>query len=96
MKEAVISLTKLVNSFVGQDGERVNYEFVEIEFAPNCYATFKLNSANKRALEKYAPDMYHLLTNCPVGSSMIFRRDNPAIRKDLEGIYSSNRDDNSL
>lgn len=96
MKDAKILLTKLVNSFIGDNGERVNYEFVEIEFAPNCFATFKLNSSNMRALEKYAPDMFQLLNNCPVGSSMVFRRDEPAIRSDLDGIFSQDKRPNEL
>lgn len=96
MKDAKLVLTKLVNSFIGDQGDRVNFEFVEIEFAPNCYATFKLNNANMRALEKYAPDMYQLLSNCPVGSSMVFRRDEPAIRSDIAGIYSTASKENEL
>lgn len=96
MKDAKLVLTKLVNSFIGDQGDRVNFEFVEIEFAPNCYATFKLNNANMRALEKYAPDMYQLLSNCPVGSSMVFRRDEPAIRSDLDGIFSQDKRPNEL
>lgn len=69
---AKIGLTKYIDAFIGDNGERVNYEYVEIEFAPNCYAKFKLNNSNKRALQKYAPNMYQLLINIPAGVQVAF------------------------
>lgn len=69
---AKICLTKFLDTFVGQDGNNVNFEYVEVEFAPNCYCRFKLNNANKRCLQKYAPNMYHLLTTIPYGCPVAF------------------------
>ena len=70
---ARLALTKYIDTFIGNDGNPVRFEFCEVEFAPNLYCTFKLNSSNKRALEKYAPNLFQLLMNIPTGVPVIFQ-----------------------
>ena len=89
-----ISITKFVNSFTGQDGMPVKYEFFEIEFAPNCYATFKLNSANMRALQKYSPNMYQLACNVPLGHPIIYNESAPTLG--IDEVYSTQVEENEL
>jgi hypothetical protein len=95
---AKLGLTKYIDAFVGDNGERVNYEYVEIEFAPNCFAKFKLNTANKRALQKYAPNMYQLLSNIPAGVQVAFEEmpldENPGTT--IGELYAAQTQDNML
>lgn len=90
---ARIALTKFHDVFVGKDGDQVNFEYVEVEFAPNCYCRFKLNNENKRALQKYAPNMFQLLSNIPCGTPVIFEElDNKVdvkVSSELENIYKN-------
>lgn len=84
---ARIALTKFLDTFTGAQGETVKFEYVEVEFAPNCYCRFKLNSANKRCLQKYAPNMYQLLSNIPLGHTVMFIQESPET-SGIEGIYN--------
>ena len=74
MTKAVLGITKYVGQFVGDKGETVKYQYLEIEFAPNCFAKFKLNEANMRVLQKYNPDMYQLAINIPEGHTVQFKQ----------------------
>ena len=88
---ARLCLTKYIDSFVGQSGEQVNFEYVEVEFAPNCFCRFKLNSANKRALQKFAPNMFQLLSNVPCGTPVLFEEleDKQLAASELRDIYNN-------
>lgn len=92
---ARIALTKFIDTFTGQNGETVHFEYCEIEFAPNCFCTFKLNNSNKRALQKYAPNMYQLLMNIPCGFPIIFEElegDNETTNE-LQDIYKKQQEE---
>lgn len=95
MNNTKLSLTKYVGSFVGDKGDQVNYQYVEIEFAPNCFAKFKLNESNLRCLQKYSPDMYQLLVNVPDGTPIIFQHI-PGTPSGISAIYSSQNESNEL
>lgn len=95
MKNTLLSLTKYVGSFIGDTGDTVKYQYVEIEFAPNCFAKFKLNEANLRVLQKYAPNMYQLLINVPEGSPLIFHHV-PGTPNGITAIYSQQAEENEL
>lgn len=69
---ARIALTKFMDIFTGDDGKEVRFQYVEVEFAPNCFCRFKLNNSNMRVLQKYSPNMYQLLSNIPMGTPVIF------------------------
>lgn len=88
---ARLALTKFHDTFVGQDGSTVNFDYVEVEFAPNCFCRFKLNTANKRALQKYAPNMFQLLSNIPAGTPVLFEelenKVDVKVSSELESIY---------
>ena len=95
MKEAKLILTKYQGQFTGDAGELVKYQYIEVEFAPNCFAKFKLNESNLRALQKYNPDMYQLLINISDGYPLDFSH----ISKTPNGIgavYSSQKEENEL
>lgn len=73
MKEAVITITKLSDFFPDREtGEKVQFQYLEIEFAPNCFAKFSLKNSNLRCLQKYNPDMYQLVMNIPDGHTVPF------------------------
>lgn len=95
MKNTQLSLTKYIGSFIGDNGDTIKYQFVEIEFAPNCFAKFKLNEANLRVLQKYAPDMYQLLINVPEGTPLLFTHI-PGTPNGITAIYSQQANDNEL
>lgn len=95
MKDTKLSLTKYIGSFIGDQGDQVKYQYVEIEFAPNCFSKFKLNEANLRCLQKYAPDMYQLLLNVPEGTPLIFQHI-PGTPSGISAIYSSQNESNEL
>lgn len=94
MPPATLNVTKLLNSFIGDDGNKVDYETVEIEFAPNCFAVFKFNANNQRVLQKYNPNMYQFLCNLPHGQSVEFKEtrvkniDGITTPSGISGIYS--------
>lgn len=92
MKDVNLILTKYFGQFVGDQGDKVNYEYVEIEFAPNCFARFKFNENNKRVLQKYAPNMYHLLCNIAYGYPVQFTHTADDIKKNKGKITDIYKD----
>ena len=94
MKPAVLSITKLTNSFIDTQGQQVNYTYVEIEFAPGVFTKLSLKESNLRLMQKYAPDMYQLVTNMPLGQSVVFREIQPSRAND--GISEIYRNQNEL
>lgn len=94
MKNAIISITKLTNSFIDPQGNQVNYAYLEVEFAPGVFAKLSLKDSNMRLMQKYAPDMYQLISNIPLGQSIIFREVQPA-RSD-DGISQIYRNQNEF
>lgn len=94
MKQAVLSITKLTNSFVDTQGQQVNYTYVEIEFAPGVFTKLSLKESNLRLMQKYAPDMYQLIMNMPLGQSIVFREIQPSRPND--GISEIYRNQNEL
>lgn len=95
MKKAVLGITKYVGQFIGDKGDTVKYQYLEIEFAPNCFTKFKLNEANLRCLEKYNPDMYQLVVNIPEGHLVQFEQI-PKTTNGIGEIYSFSKEDNEL
>lgn len=93
--KAKLEVTKYIGSFIGDKGDQVKYQYVDIEFAPNCYSRFKLNENNMRTLQKYNPDMYQLLSNVPEGHSVIFEQI-PATPSGIGEIYSFSKEENEL
>ena len=85
-------LTKYLGQFVGDEGEKVNYEYIEIEFAPNCFSRFKFNENNKRVLQKYAPNMYQLLSNIDYGYPVQFSHSRDDIEKNKGKIAEIYKD----
>lgn len=94
MKQAVLSITKLTNSFIDSQGQQVNYTYVEIEFAPGVFTKLSLKESNLRLMQKYAPDMYQLIMNIPLGQSIAFREVQPSRPND--GISEIYRNQNEL
>lgn len=93
MKNACISVTKLTNSFVDNQGQQVNYVYLEIEFAPGVFAKLSLKDSNTRLMQKYAPDMFQLVTNMPLGQTIVFREVQPARPDDgISQIYRNQTD----
>lgn len=88
-----LALTKYIGSFIGDKGEQVKYQYVEIEFAPNCFAKFKLNEANLRVLQKYAPNMYQLLVNIPDGQPVVFSHSGADVKQGVSAIYSNSENE---
>lgn len=91
MKPATIGFTKLQNSFIGKDGETVQYNYIELEIAPNVYATISLKESNMRVIAKYAPNMYQLITSAPLGTQYLFNEIQPANsfnENSIKEIYS--------
>lgn len=94
MNNAVLSITKLTNSFVDSQGQQVNYTYIEIEFAPGVFAKLSLKESNLRLMQKYAPNMYHLVMNTPLGQSIVFKEVQPS--RPNEGISEIYRNQNEL
>lgn len=94
MKNAILSITKLTNSFIDTQGQQVNYTYLEIELAPGVFSKLSLKESNLRLMQKYSPDMYQLVVNLPLGQSVVFREVQPA-RSD-EGISQIYRNQNEL
>lgn len=93
MKEAKIGITKLNMRFNNEQGQEVNFDYIEIEVAPNLYAKINLTPSNVRVLQKYNPDFYQLITNIPLGSELVFAEYH---EKHLDGIYSADPNNNML
>lgn len=73
MPNACLTLTKYSDFFPDREtGQKVEFQYLEIEFAPNCFAKFSLKNSNLRALQKYNPDMYQLVMNIPAGHPVAF------------------------
>lgn len=93
---AVLTLTKYSDFFPDREtGQRVEFQYLEIEFAPNCYAKFSLKNSNLHALEKYNPDMYQLIMNIPAGTPVQFiehwkDEDNGTEASSITDIYKNN------
>lgn len=94
MNNAILSITKLTNSFVDPNGQQVNYTYIEVEFAPGVFTKLSLKESNLRLMQKYAPDMYQLLMNLPLGQTVVFREVQPS-RKD-DGISEIYRNQNII
>lgn len=93
MNNAILSITKLTNSFIDTQGQQVNYTYIEVEFAPGVFTKLSLKESNLRLMQKYAPDMYQLVTNMPLGQSVIFREVQPARSDDgISQIYRNQTD----
>lgn len=93
MKNAIISVTKLSNSFTDNQGQQVNYVYLEIEFAPGVFAKLSLKESNIRLMQKYAPDMYQLISNIPLGQTIVFREVQPSRPEDgISQIYRNQTD----
>lgn len=98
MKNAIISVTKLSNSFVDAQGQQVSYIYLEIEFAPGVFAKLSLKEGNMRLMQKYAPDMYQLVSNISLGQTIVFREVQPSRPDDgISQIYrNQNEYENEL
>lgn len=93
MNNAVLSITKLTNSFIDTQGQQVNYTYIEIEFAPGVFAKLSLKESNLRMMQKYAPDMYQLVMNMPLGQSIVFKEVQPGRQNDgISQIYRNQTD----
>lgn len=95
MNKAQLVLTKYQGQFTGDNGDLVKYLYVEVEFAPNTFAKFKLNEANLRALQKYNPEMYQLMINIPEGTPLKFV-ELPTTPNGISSVYSSQKEANEL
>lgn len=93
MKPANITLTKLKMNFIGKDGNDVDFDYIEIEVAPNLYAKINLSPSNQRVLQKYNPDLYQLIMNSGYGNEVVFTENRP---KHLDGIYTNDANANML
>lgn len=93
MKPASIGITKLKMQFTGDNGQEVNFDYIELEVAPNLYAKINLTPSNSRVLQKYNPDFYQLIMNTGYGSEIQFTENRP---KSLDGIYSQDSNANML
>lgn len=93
MKPANITLTKLKMSFIGDKGNDVNFDYIEIEIAPNLYAKINLTPSNLRVLQKYNPDLYQIISNTGYGNEILFTENRP---KHLDGFYSNDTHNNEL
>lgn len=93
MKEAKIGITKLNMRFNNDKGEEVNFNYIEIEVAPNLFAKINLTPSNVRVLQKYNPDFYQLISNISLGQEVVFSEYH---EKHLDGIYSKDSNANML
>lgn len=95
-KNAILTLTKYSDFFPDREtGERVEFQYLEIEFAPNCFAKFSLKNSNLRCLQKYNPDMYQLVMNIPSGHPVSFiehynDEENNKEASSIKDIYDNN------
>lgn len=93
---AILTLTKYSDFFPDREtGEKVEFQYLEIEFAPNCFAKFSLKNSNLRCLQKYNPDMYQLVMNIPSGHPVQFiehydDEDNCTETSSITDIYKNN------
>lgn len=93
MNNAILSITKLTNSFIDSQGQQVNYTYIEVEFAPGVFTKLSLKESNLRLMQKYAPDMYQLVMNMPLGQTVVFREVQPSRSSDgISGIYRQQND----
>lgn len=83
MKQAELLLTKLHMSFTNDSGQPVDFDFVEVEFAPNLYVKLNLTPNNLRVLQRYNPDFYQLIMNVPLGSTLSFKEYHS---KNIDGV----------
>lgn len=93
---AELILTKYSDFFPDREtGEKVEFQYLEIEFAPNCFAKFSLKNSNLRCLQKYNPDMYQLVMNIPACHPVVFIEHHDDEESDKEAssikdIYNNN------
>lgn len=97
MKNATISLTKYQDFFNDREtGQQMQYQYIEVEFAPNLYVKLSLKPSNLRVLEKYNPSLAQLITNTPFGYTYHFVEISPEMPEEPQGdtgigeIYSNN------
>lgn len=95
---AILTLTKYSDFFPDREtGEKVEFQYLEIEFAPNCFAKFSLKNSNLRCLQKYNPDMFQLVMNIPAGHPVSFiehynDEDNDTEASSIKDIYKNNEE----
>lgn len=94
MNKASITLIKYQMRFTGDQGQEVQFDYVDFEVAPNLFSRFKLTPNNERALMRYNPDLYQLIKNLPYGHEVIFIESTAEAVKtanpnSISGIYTS-------
>lgn len=98
MNEACITLTKYKDIFQDREtGKDTEYEYVEVEFAPNLFVKLSLKNSNLRVLSKYNPDLYQLIHNTPYFDPITFAEyyevsEEPQGDSGLKDIYNNNED----
>lgn len=96
MNKASITLTKYQDFFNDREtGQQMQYQYIELELAPNLYAKVSLKPSNLRVIEKYNPDLAQLIHNTPFGYTYTFTEEDqvPEVPKGGSGIgaiYSDN------
>lgn len=96
MNKAFITLTKYKDIFQDREtGKDTEYEYVEVEFAPNLCVKLSLKNSNLRVLAKYNPDFYQLVCNIPHYDPITFAEyhdvpEEPVGDSGLKDIYSNN------
>lgn len=90
MKNAIIGVTKYQGQFTDPQGQQVIYHYLEFEVAPNVFAKLSLKESNMRVIQKYAPDMFQLINNVPLGTQLVFREVQPSspVHNTINEIYS--------
>lgn len=94
MNKATLTLIKYQMRFTGDQGQEVQFDYVDFEVAPNLFSRFKLTPNNERALMRYNPDLYQLIKNIPYGHEVIFEESRAeAVKttntKSISGIYTN-------
>lgn len=82
-RNAELLLTKLHMQFTNPEGQQVDFDYIEIEFAPNLYVKLNLTPNNCRVLQRYNPDLYQMIINVPLGSEIRFREFH---EKNIDGV----------
>lgn len=82
----VLNVTKYTDYFNDREtGERLEYQYLEIEMAPNCFAKFSLKNSNLRAIQKYNPNLYQFIHNMPDGVTV------PFVEAEIEPVENSKK-----
>lgn len=90
MKHAILGVTKYQGQFTDPQGQQVVYHYLEFEVAPNVFAKLSLKESNMRVMQKYAPDMFQLVQNLPLGTQVVFQEVQPVspVHTTIGDIYS--------